>query len=309
MTDAALFPTRQQPGRSVPPREVTARRLLNASARRSFDPRTDIEWDRPWDDDTFFVPPQSMGLYGTERWERMTPAHRIELSRCELANTTSMGIWFELTFFPLLVGNLLRQPFGSDHLRYGLTEIADECRHSAMFSTMFAKLERGPYRFNQLDYDLTVLLRSLPLPGLTWVAVLFVEEVFDSIQRVAMADEAVQPVARQMFHIHVVEEARHIRYARDELSRTMPRVRRAPREALALTIGFGLGLVARSLHNPEVYAGAGLPPRASVAAAVANPAHREFLQSTVRKALPFFADLGLVTPASRMLWRQAGFLP
>jgi hypothetical protein len=294
--------------RTVPPREVTARRLLRASAQRSFDPRTDVDWERPWDDDRFFVPEQSMALFGTELWEQMTRAHRIELSRCELANTVGMGIWFELTFFPLLVGNLLRQPLGSAHLRYGLTEIADECRHSAMFSTMLGKLARGPYRFNQADYDLTLLLRSVPLPALTWVAVLFVEEVFDSIQRRAMADEAVQPVARQIFKIHVMEEARHIRFARDELVRTMPGVTSAQRHALAAAIGMGLGLIARALRNPEMYAAAGLDPRRAQSAAAANPLHHAFLGSSVHKMLPFFDDLGLVTPASQILWRRAGFM-
>lgn len=250
-----------------------------------------------------------MTLFGSDLWEAMPISQRAELSRCELANGAAMGIWFEMTFLPMLVGALMRHPYPSDHLRYGLTEIADECRHSAMFSTLLDKLDRGPFPFNAIDYRLTHLLRSLPLPALSWVAVLFVEEVFDAIQRVSTADDTIQPVARQVFRIHVVEEARHIRYARDELTRTMPRVGRTGRELLALAIGFGLGLIARARANPEMYAAAGLDARRAQATALANPENAAFLQTTVHRALPFFGDLGLVTPASRVLWRQAGFLP
>ncbi len=117
--------------RPVPDREVTARRLLAGSARRSFDPRVDVAWDEPWVEGRLFVPERAMTLFGSDLWEAMPISQRAELSRCELANGAAMGIWFEMTFLPMLVGALMRHPYPSDHLRYGLTEIADECRHSA----------------------------------------------------------------------------------------------------------------------------------------------------------------------------------
>lgn len=295
--------------RALPSRDTTATRLLRASERRSFDPRTEIDWAAPFEDNLFFAPPQGSGLYGTDLWEAMPRAQQIELSRCELANTTAMAVWFELTFFPLLVGELLRRPYTSDHVRYGLTELGDECRHSWMFSTMLEKLGRGPFPVNRFDYALTFLLRELPLPGLTWVAVLFVEEVFDAVQRDAMSDEQIQPLCREMFRIHVTEEARHMRYARDELAREAPSINQASKELLANTLGLGLGIIARCLHNPAVYAAAGLDPRKAQAAVRSNHRHREFLHHTTDRMRPFFDDLGLITPAARVQWRRAGFLP
>ena len=41
------------------------------------------------------------------------------------------------------------------------------------------------------------------------------------MQRLTFPDERVQPLVRGVTRIHVVEEARHVRYAREELRRQM----------------------------------------------------------------------------------------
>lgn len=57
MTDQALRLSRSP--------HTTAQRLLNASAARSYDPATDIDWDTPLLDDAWFWPPERLALYGT----------------------------------------------------------------------------------------------------------------------------------------------------------------------------------------------------------------------------------------------------
>ena len=52
-----------------------------------------------------------------------------------------------------------------------------------------------------------------------FAAILIAEEVLDALQREAAADERVQPLVRMVSQIHVIEEARHVRYAREELAR------------------------------------------------------------------------------------------
>ena len=52
-----------------------------------------------------------------------------------------------------------------------------------------------------------------------FAAILIAEEILDAFQRETMADESVQPLVRMVSRIHVVEEARHVRYAREELAR------------------------------------------------------------------------------------------
>ena len=49
--------------------------------------------------------------------------------------------------------------------------------------------------------------------------VLVAEEITDRLQRATMNDEAINPLVRMVNRIHVVEEARHVRFAREEVAR------------------------------------------------------------------------------------------
>jgi len=190
---------------------------------------------------------------------------------------------------------------------YALTELGDETRHSTMFSLMLDKLDRGPYAFNPVDRFATDLLRAFSTEPLAYVAVLFVEEMFDALQRYGLRDETVQPLCRQTFRIHVVEEARHMRFARDELFRLIPRLPRVRREALAGVVAIGVGLVSRSMRTPQMYADAGLDVKEAMRAARTNPNGRAVLQECIDRFVPVYDELGLVTPASRALWRAQGW--
>ena len=293
--------------RQVPDREATAIKLLDASVKHSFDPRVDVAWDEPWLPDTFFLPERLSTLYGTDLWERLSRTHRIELTRCELANNLAFGIWVETLFMQMLARHSLGYHPRSNHLRYALTELGDETRHSTMFSLMLDKLDRGPYPFNPLDRFATDLLRAFSTEPLAYVAVLFVEEMFDALQRYGLRDDTVQPLCRQTFRIHVVEEARHMRFARDELFRLIPRLPRVRREGLAAAVAVGVGLVSRSMRTPQMYADAGLDVREAMRAARSNREGRAVLQECIDRFTPVYDELGLITPASRALWRAQGW--
>jgi hypothetical protein len=53
--------------------------------------------------------------------------------------------------------------------------------------------------------------------------VLVAEEITDRLQRETMSDESIHPLVRMVNQIHVVEESRHVRFAREEVARLMPR--------------------------------------------------------------------------------------
>ena len=80
---------------AAPTREEFSERLLKGSVKKSYEPVVDIDWDAPLDPDKFFLPPKVVSLYGTPMWDAMTREQQIELSRQELVNTLSAGIWFE----------------------------------------------------------------------------------------------------------------------------------------------------------------------------------------------------------------------
>lgn len=121
-------------------REATAERLLKSSARLSYDPDVDVHWAAPLNEDQFFIPERLVSLYGTPLWDTLTRAQRIELSRQELVNTVSVGIWFEIILMQMLLRASYRQDPTTRHVHYALTEVADECRHSTMFATLIERV-------------------------------------------------------------------------------------------------------------------------------------------------------------------------
>src|SRR5947209_7040287 len=135
----------------VPDREITAQRLLKTSAKHSYDPAVEIDWDAPLAPDRYYLDPRRSSLYGTALWDRMSEPQRIALTRHELASLYNMGIWFETILMQMLIRHIYDRPKGSAHARYGWTEIADECRHPVMFS-------RAPEKFGGPDYGPGVLV-------------------------------------------------------------------------------------------------------------------------------------------------------
>ena len=58
-------------------REQVAARLLASSAKHSFDPDTELDWDAPLEEGKWFWPPELVSLYGTPLWKRMSEDQRI----------------------------------------------------------------------------------------------------------------------------------------------------------------------------------------------------------------------------------------
>jgi hypothetical protein len=140
-----------------------------------------------------------------------------------VASLASFGIWSELLLMQILVQHSYRSRFDSSHFAYALTELADECRHSVMFGRMLRAFGLPARRPRAPEFHALKLLGAVYDPMLMFAATLVIEEFTDAMQRLAFPDERVQPLVRQVSRIHVIEEARHIKYAREELKRQVAR--------------------------------------------------------------------------------------
>lgn len=202
-------------------REQVAERLLVSSAKHSFDPDKELDWDAPFEEGKWFWPPELVSLYGTPMWRKMSEEQRIALSQHEAAALASLGIWFEIILMQLLVRHIYDRAATSAHVRYALTEIEDECRHSKMFARLISKGDTPYYPVSRLHQNLGRVFKTISTTPGSFTATLLGEEILDWMQRLTFPDERVQPLVRGVTRIHVVEEARHVRYAREELRRQM----------------------------------------------------------------------------------------
>ncbi|MGK5632099.1 AurF N-oxygenase family protein [Streptomyces sp. URMC 123] len=289
-------------------REQVAERLLEASAKHSFDPDTELDWDAPLEDGKWFWPPELVSLYDTPLWRRMPEEQRMELARHEAASLASLGIWFEVILMQLLVRHIYDKPLTSAHVRYALTEIADECRHSKMFARMITKGGAPAYPVSRLHHNLGRLLKTVSTTPGSFAATLLGEEILDWMQRLTFPDERVQPLVRGVTRIHVVEEARHVRYAREELRRQMATCPRWEAGLTRLSCGEAARVFSFAFVNPQVYTNVGLDRNEAVAQARASDHRREVMRTGAKRLTDFLDETGVLRGVGRRLWVSSGLL-
>ncbi|MGW1075189.1 AurF N-oxygenase family protein [Streptomyces sp. NPDC002537] len=289
-------------------REKVAERLLESSTRHSFDPDTELDWNAPPVDGKWFWPPELLSLYDTPMWRRMPEEQRLELSRHEAASLASLGIWFEIILMQLLVRHIYDKPVGSAHVRYALTEIADECRHSKMFARMIAASGAPAYPVSGFHHNLARILKTVSTTPGSFACTLLGEEILDHMQRLTFPDERVQPLVRGVTRIHVVEEARHVRYAREELRRQMVTCPRWEAGLTRLSSGEAARVFSLAFVNPAVYTNVGLDRRKAVAQVRASGHRREVMRAGARRLTDFLDEIGVLRGAGRRLWVSSGLL-
>ncbi|MFK8849091.1 diiron oxygenase [Streptomyces sp. Ac-502] len=289
-------------------REQVAERLLDSSAKHSFDPDTELDWDAPLEEGKWFWPPELVSLYDTPLWKKMSEEQRMELSRHEAASLASLGIWFEIILMQLLVRHIYDKSVTSAHVRYALTEIADECRHSKMFARMIQKGEAPAYPVSRLNHNLARILKTVSTTPGSFACTLLGEEILDWMQRLTFPDERVQTIVRGVTRIHVVEEARHVRYAREELRRQMVTAPRWEQELTRVSCGEAARVFSIAFVNPQVYTNVGLDRREAVAQVKASGHRREVMQSGAGRLTEFLDDIGVLRGVGRKLWKSSGLL-
>ncbi|GGX45113.1 AurF N-oxygenase family protein [Streptomyces fructofermentans] len=282
-----------------------AGRLLDSSAKLSYDPLTEVDWDTPLDKDFHGASPEWSTLFGTAYWNELTDAQRKELTRQEAASVASTGIWFEMILQQLILRDIYAKDPGDETVQWALTEIADECRHSIMFARGARKLGAPAYRPRRAAVELGRAFKTLAFGEAAYAAILVAEEVLDVMQRDWMRDERVVPFVRTINNIHVVEESRHMKFARDETRKRLAGAGRVRRRIHALVIAVAAHVIVTSMVSRDVYANAGLDPERALAEARDNEHHKAMLRSSCSGLMEFLASAGLLTKPALAFYRRA----
>jgi hypothetical protein len=296
--------------RIVPAPHPVAERLLASSARHSYDPEIDIDWAAEPAPDMFWMQPERMSLHGTDLWDTLSREQQIELSMHEVASIASVGLWFEI----ILMQMLLRDAYQSDprapRTHYALTEIADECRHSLMFGKAIGRMGIPAYGPRPAVHRLGRLFPMISHGAAAYASILIGEEPVDRWQRDMMKRDDVQPLTRMVSRIHVLEEARHVTFARSELEASVAKMSRAERLLAQTITAQGAFVMMRSLVHPDVYKSVGIDPAVGRRTALANPHYRATIAWMGEKVMPYLEEQGMVGGGhNRRAWRASFLLP
>ncbi len=284
----------------MPATAARSQQLVAASERATHDPFREIDWDTPIDDSAFHLPPELLALYGTEPWNAMSQAERIAYSRHETAAMFGAGIWFENALMQIVLSHLIEIDVQDPMHRYLLTEVADECRHSMMF---------GEYirRAGTPSYGPTREVTIEPGKGgraMSYLAILAIEELLDYANRATMRDDRLHPVARQISKLHVLEEARHVSFAKTYLTECWPMLDTAEQDFVkAIAPDLVAEIVALSL-DPTVFEHLGITDGIEIAKA--NPAYQANVVAGLAKLTTFLKDIGVIEEPE--LWLERGLI-
>jgi len=281
----------------------TAERLLKSSSKNSYDPQLDIDWDAEIPDELAYLPMERVSLYGTALWAEMSERQRRELSKLELMSVAGTGLWFEIILIQMLARYAYHQDPQAAHTQYALTEIGDETRHVIMFAKLINRLGAPTFRPRPFVHNLARLYKATARGVSVFAPVLVAEEVTDRLQRATMNDEAINPLIRMVNRIHVVEEARHVRFAREEVARLMPGLGPVRRFIATTVSAVSAAFVISSLINPDVYERAGLDKRRAVREARRNPHNHETRRWMGEKIMAFLGEQGLITWNAKPIYR------
>lgn len=296
------------PGVPISDREETAQRLLASSARKSYDPVIEVDWEAPIPDDKFGMTPEWSTLYGTALWDELTDDQRIELTKHEAASVSSVGLWFEILLMQMLLRDVYDRNKHSRHVQFALTEVADECRHSVMFARAGERLGMPGYGPARYIHQLGRLWGRFFRGANAYAAVMAAEEILDMMQRDFMRDERVQPVTRAVSRIHVLEEARHIRFAREEVARRITGASRARLAFERFNTALVVFFVVKSMIHPDVYANAGIDGERAQREAASNTHYQDKVRKSGAKLMTFLDSVGLVGGPSKILYKKVHLL-
>lgn len=287
---------------------TNAQRLLESSATLSYDPATEVDWDTPLDDTLHGASPEWSTLYGTAYWKELSPAQQRELTRQEAASVASTGIWFEMILQQLMLRDFYAKDPTDPDFQWALTEIADECRHSIMFARGADKLRAPAYRPRRIVVELGRAYKTLASGESAYAAILVAEEVLDVMQRDWMRDERVIPFVRTINNIHVVEESRHMKFAREEVRERLAKSGWLRRQIGSLVVAIASYFIVTSMVNRGVYENAGLDRRRALREARANEHHKSMMRSSCAGLMDFLGSVGMLTAPARWFYRRAQLL-
>lgn len=288
--------------------EQEAARLLLSASELSYDPLTEVDWDAELPPQHYGLHPKWSTLWGTSLWERMTEEQRVALTRHEVCSIMSTGIWFEMVLQQLVLRDQYMRDYATAEFQFALTEIADECRHSLMFARACQKMGIPAYAPKRLAVELGRLFKTTGNAEVAYGGILVAESVLDVMQRDAMRGDEVLELVRTTSRIHVVEESRHMRFARQEIEHRLARAGTFRRRTSALATAVAASVIVSNMVNPGVYEAVGLDRDEAVAAARGNTHYHALLRASSAPLMAFLARNGLVTGPAAAVYRRVHML-
>ncbi len=279
------------------------KRLCSAAVVRRYEAYRDIAWDDPGmqvdPDDPRWELPGDHPLGATDWYRAQPPEKRSRIGLNMVAGFCYTGRIFEGVLSRGLLRFAATQPHNSLEYRFAYHEVIEEGHHSLMFQEL---VNRAGLPVPVVDSDFIQATGRVAEYGTTFPELLFVyalggEDPIDYVQREGYRKRSDRhPLIQRISQIHIVEEARHVAFARAYLRVNVPKLSAPKRTEMSLTVPGILGVLSGLMMQPpehviETY---GIPPGVIDEAFTDNPAHRDLVVASLSKIRALCEEPGLL---------------
>jgi len=280
----------------MPSPEAALLEQLSANSIPYRDPLAVLDW-RTLTLDRYWLPPEAVSLHGLPEFDALSDAARMRLSQYEFLAIAQTGVALERIAMEATARRLRRAEPNAEYA-FLLHEMREEAGHSLMFlrlaSASGLELPDWGKALPRYARAASWLLNDV----LYWFMRVVVQDVPDKLNRYVRRHSGpeVSPFVRQMIALQMMDEARHLAYARRRLELSMQARRRAAAPILPRACDL---LFNRFLHTffwprAALYERAGLGDgRAWRRAALRNKQRREFVLRLVAPTMRLLSQHGI----------------
>ena len=286
--------------------------LSEGSVRRHFNPYTDIDWEAPEFSVTKNDPRWVLSAtdpLGRHPWYQAQPLEKqIAIGMWRQANTAKVSLQLESILIRGLMHYTFWVPNGSPEYRYCVHESIEECNHAMMFQEMVNRIGVNvPGMPRWLRWiSPAIPLYAGPLPGTFFFGVLAGElPIHHKQKNMLREDKSLHPIMEKVMAIHVAEEARHISFADQFLSRRVPHMVRRSRFVLSLYVPIVLRVLCQAIVVPtrSFFKEFDIPRSVRKELFFNAPDSRQALRDMYGDVRMLCDDVGLMNPVALLVWR------
>lgn len=270
---------------------------LSANSIPYRDPLAVLDW-RSLTLDRYWLPPEAISLHGLTEFEALSDAARMRLSQYEFLSFAQAGIALERVFLES-TARRLRHAEPNAEYAFLLHELREEAGHSLMFLRLAAAsgLDAPDWRkaLPRLGRPVSRLLSN---DVIYWFMMVVAQDVPDKLHRFVRRQAGAETSAfvRHMITLHMVDQSRHLAYARRSLELAMRGRGRAIVRVFPLLFDVLFNRFVRAYFwpRPELYERAGLGEgRVWRRMALRNALRREFVLKLVAPTMRLVAQHGI----------------
>src|SRR5512147_2547633 len=267
-----------------------------------------IDWSQDLDpENPAQLPDESMPLYGSAVWDRMTAAERAVTRHHFQAWQLSQFLHGEQGAL-VCTAKIVQQVPRMDAKFYAATQVIDEARHVEAYSRLLHD------KF-ELAYPITPTLRRLldgVLSDSRWdMTYLGMQVLIEGLALAAFAqirDQSQNALAASVNAYVMQDEARHVAFGRFALRDYYPQLTQAERDEREEFAVEACYLMRDRFQAEEVWATLGLPVDECAAHMLESGFMQRYRSALFSRIVPVIKDIGLWGPKIRKGYEQMGIL-